>query len=79
MVKKYTPRGYQYLEASGGGAVLNKCIFIHFRRSRMGGDADLVRRLPIESVGTIVDEVGPCEKMGPLKKISPASRKNGGL
>ena len=41
-------------------------------------DADLVRRLPIESVGTIVDEVGPCEKMGPLKKIPPASRKNGG-
>ena len=44
----------------------------------MGGDADLVRRLPIESVGTIVDEVGPCEKMGPSKKIPPASRKNGG-
>ena len=78
MAKKYTPRGYQYLGASGGGAVLNKYTFIHFCRSGMGGDADLVRRLPIESVGTIVDEVGPCEKMGPLKKIPPASRKNGG-
>lgn len=43
----------------------------------MGGDADLVRRLPIESVGTIVDEVGPCEKMGPLKKY-PRSKKKWG-
>ena len=75
MVKKYTPRGYQYLGASGGGAVLNKCIFIHFCRSGMGGDADLVRRLPIESVGTIVDEVGPCEKMGPLKKYPHLKKK----
>ena len=45
----------------------------------MGGDADLVRRLPIESVGTIVDEVGPCEKMGPLKKYPPPQEKMGGL
>ena len=43
----------------------------------MGGDADLVRRLPIESVGTIVDEVGPCEKMGPLKKYPPPQEKMG--
>ena len=58
---------------------MNKCIFIHFCRSGMGGDADLVRRLPIESVGTIVDEVGPCEKMGPSKKIPPPQEKIGGL
>ena len=45
----------------------------------MGGDADLVRRLPIESVGTIVDEVVPCEKMGPSKKIPPPQEKIGGL
>ena len=40
-------------------------------------DADLVRRLPIESVGTIVDEVGPCEKMGPLKKYPRLKKKWG--
>lgn len=45
----------------------------------MGGDADLVRRLPIESVGTIVDEVGPCEKMGPSKKYPHLKKKWGPL
>lgn len=78
MVKNIPPGGINILRRRERGAVLNKCIFIHFCRSGMGGDADLVRRLPIESVGTIVDEVGPCEKMGPLKKIPPASRKNRG-
>ena len=56
---------------------MNKCIFIHFCRSGMGGGADLVRRLPMESVGIIVDEVGPCEKMGPLKKYPPPQEKMG--
>jgi len=72
--------------AGRGGVGLNKCIFIHFRRSGwttswivMGFyDADLVRRLPIESVGIIVDEVVPCKKMGPSKKY-PRLKKKWGL
>ena len=79
MVKNIPPGGINIWGRRERGAVLNKCIFIHFCRSGMGGDADLVRRLPIESVGTIVDEVGPCEKMGPLKKYPPPQEKMGGL
>lgn len=40
-------------------------------------DADLVRRLPIESVGIIVDEVVPCKKMGPSKKYPRLKKKWG--
>lgn len=77
MVKNIPPGGINIWGRRESGAVLNKCIFIHFCRSGMGGDADLVRRLPIESVGTIVDEVGPCEKMGPSKKYPPPQEKMG--
>lgn len=75
MAKKYTPGGINIWRRRERGAVLNKYTFIHFCRSGIGGDADLVRRLPIESVGTIVDEVVPCEKMGPLKKYPRLKKK----
>ena len=79
MAKNIPPGGINICGRRERGAVLNKCIFIHFCRSGMGGDADLVRRLPIESVGTIVDEVGPCEKMGPSKKYPHLKKKWGPL